>query len=140
MLIGALALSAGLYAPAAVRVGGARPSLARSAPLKLQELSPYEEWVKKRGLDSGVAAVASPPAAVSTPATPAVRAPILPDDADAYDLTGKVVPSGARPRRAAQKPPMKEMVMESSDLLSHQAIMENFVRALGQRRCAFLAP
>ena len=43
---------------------------------------------------------------------------------------GKVVPTGppSRPARVEMRPNLEKLVHESSDLLSHQAIMENFVR------------
>ena len=52
---------------------------------------------------------------------------------DAAPSAGRVVP--VRPRRASIRPEMPSIVKESSDMLSHQAIMENFVRG---RRCSSL--
>ena len=40
--------------------------------------------------------------------------------------------TSSRPTRADSRPQLREMLHESSDLLSHQAIMENFVRRLIQ--------
>ena len=45
-----------------------------------------------------------------------------------------------RPSRAESRPQLREMLHESSDLLSHQAIMENFVRRRLIRRLSPRAP
>ena len=48
--------------------------------------------------------------------------------------------TSSRPTRADSRPQLREMLHESSDLLSHQAIMENFVRRRLIRRLSPRAP
>lgn len=121
-------LGLALHAPA-VRLG----ARARSP----QMLTPYEEWMQKRGM----AATAEPqqPQQSQQPqqpqqqsaAQPAVAAevpmPMAPPPIVAMptDLIGTVSP--ARTRRTSQMPPMAAVVDEAADLLPRQAIMGNFV-------------
>ena len=95
-----------------------RPPRAR-APAPLGTMREYEEYRRRL--------------ATTTPAPPDSSATrddaeetIVPDGSIMVAQGARVL--ATRPKRIDQRPALKTLVEESSDMLSHQAIMENFVR------------
>jgi hypothetical protein len=154
-------LAVALLASSGLSSARLQPSLARARASPRLQLSPYEEWVRKRGMDSR--AVAGGSSATATPDAPTESFPG--GQSFPSGLTGKVVPSGggtppapaatemptdfpdrlaaapAAPQRPSEPPYVLEMIEEASDLLSRQPIIDRFVR--GRRlpsRAAFTVP
>jgi hypothetical protein len=131
MLWALLVTVPGLHAPARIQ-----PSLVRvrtSSP-HLQ-LSPYEEWVRKRGGEDGqstsATAIREPPSDTEeTFPTGLVGRVVATQTASAAtEGSGRTVSVAAPPRRVSQPPPIQQMIADAADLLSRQPVLDRFVRA-----------
>ena len=136
MLASMLAGSAALQGPLLPARAAQQPQLsaANFARAGTPKLSTWEEYQAKLGNTPQAAdSIAGPPEAVPSPIPAAVENPRAETiNAAVSELTRDnaytVVPSSARPARRNVVPPeMPKVIHEASDLLSHQAIMENFV-------------
>lgn len=96
-----------------------RPPCARApAPLGTMREYDYEEYRRR------LATTPAPPDGSATRDN--AEETIVPDGSIVVAQGARVL--ATRPKRIDQRPALKTLVDESSDMLSHQAIMENFVR------------